>query len=111
MEATVLIVMLPASFGVDEILFSLNDRSAGLKCGRWDYIFSWIRTLRAHPDKVLPERGQVTMAQPFLKAYSELLVRTCHRRGAHAMGGMAAQVPIAGDAAANEAALDRKSVG
>jgi malate synthase len=106
-KATVLVETLPAAFEMDEILFAMKDRIAGLNCGRWDYIFSWIKTLRAHPDKVLPERGQVTMAQPFLKAYSELLVRTCHRRGAHAMGGMAAQVPVAGDAAANDAALQR----
>jgi malate synthase len=92
---------------MDEILFALKDRIAGLNCGRWDYIFSCIKTLRAHPGKILPERGQLTMAQPFLKAYSELLVRTCHRRGAHAMGGMAAQVPIAGDVEANAAALQR----
>jgi malate synthase len=107
MKATVLIETLPAAFEMDEILHALKDRIAGLNCGRWDYIFSCIKTLRAHRDKVLPERGQVTMAQPFLEAYSGLLVRTCHRRGAHAMGGMAAQVPVAGDMAANEAALQR----
>ncbi|MCJ0826187.1 malate synthase A [Luteimonas sp. 50] len=107
MKATVLVETLPAAFEMDEILFALKDRVAGLNCGRWDYIFSCIKTLRAHPGKVLPERGQVTMLQPFLKAYSDLLVRTCHRRGAHAMGGMAAQVPIAGDAEANAAALQR----
>ena len=107
MKATVLVETLPAAFEMDEILFALKDRIAGLNCGRWDYIFSCIKALRAHPDKVLPERGQVRMLQPFLKAYSDLLVRTCHRRGAHAMGGMAAQVPIAGDAEANAAALQR----
>jgi malate synthase len=107
MKATVLIETLPAAFEMDEILHALRSRVVGLNCGRWDYIFSYIKTLRAHRERVLPERGQVTMLQPFLKAYSELLIRTCHRRGAHAMGGMAAQIPIAGDAMANEAALAR----
>jgi len=74
-------------------------------CGRWDYIFSYIKTLRAHTDRILPERGQVTMAEPFLRAYSELLVQTCHRRGVHAMGGMAAQIPISADPEANMQAL------
>jgi malate synthase len=83
------------------------DRIVGLNCGRWDYIFSYIKTLRRHRDRVLPERGQVTMVQPFLRAYSELLIKTCHRRGAHAMGGMAAQIPISGDDAANGAAGPR----
>ena len=106
-RVTVLVETLPAVFEMDEILHALRGRIAGLNCGRWDYIFSWIKTFRAHRDRVLPERGQVTMTQPFLRAYSELLVRTCHRRGAHAMGGMAAQVPIAGDAEANDAALAR----
>ncbi|HET6599987.1 MAG TPA: malate synthase A, partial [Burkholderiaceae bacterium] len=107
MKVTVLIETLPAAFEMDEILHALRGRIAGLNCGRWDYIFSCIKTLRAHRGKVLPERGQVTMTQPFLKAYADLLVQTCHRRGAHAMGGMAAQVPIAGDPAANDAALQR----
>jgi malate synthase len=107
MKATVLIETLPAAFEMDEILHALRDRVAGLNCGRWDYIFSCIKTLRAHRDRVLPERGQVTMTQPFLTAYSDLLIRTCHRRGAHAMGGMAAQIPINDDAAANERALER----
>ena len=106
-KVTVLIETLPAAFEMDEILHALKDRIVGLNCGRWDYVFSYIKTLRAHRDRVLPERGQVTMTQPFLKAYSELLVQTCHRRGAHAMGGMAAQIPINGDAQANEAALAR----
>nr|WP_238978868.1 malate synthase A [Lysobacter arseniciresistens] len=104
-KVTVLIETLPAAFEMDEILHALRGRVAGLNCGRWDYIFSYIKTLRAHPDRVLPERGQVTMAQPFLRAYSDLLIQTCHRRGAHAMGGMAAQIPISGDAEANDAAL------
>src|SRR5690606_33169810 len=107
MKATVLIETLPAVFEMDEILHALRDRIAGLNCGRWDYIFSYIKTFRRHRDKVLPERGQVTMTQPFLKAYSELLIQTCHRRGAHAMGGMAAQIPIGHDEAANEQALAR----
>src|SRR4249919_1985891 len=106
-KVTVLIETLPAAFEMDEILHALRTRAAGLNCGRWDYIFSWIKTFRRHRDKVLPERGQVTMTQPFLKAYSELLVQTCHRRGAHAMGGMAAQIPIAGDDEANARALAR----
>lgn len=104
-RVTVLIETLPAAFEMDEILYALRERIAGLNCGRWDYVFSYIKTFRRHRDKVLPERGQVTMTQPFLRAYSELLIQTCHRRGAHAMGGMAAQIPIATDAEANEAAL------
>nr|WP_133500214.1 malate synthase A [Lysobacter terrigena] len=104
-KVTVLIETLPAAFEMDEILYALRDRIAGLNCGRWDYVSSYIKTFRRHRDKVLPERGQVTMTQPFLRAYSELLIQTCHRRGAHAMGGMAAQIPISTDAAANDAAL------
>jgi len=107
MKVTVLVETLPAAFEMDEILHALRGRIAGLNCGRWDYIFSYLKTFRRHRDRVLPERGQVGMTQPFLKAYSELLVRTCHRRGAHAMGGMAAQIPIAGDPVANEEALAR----
>lgn len=106
-KVTVLIETLPAVFEMDEILHALRDRIVGLNCGRWDYIFSYIKTFRRHRDKVLPERGQVTMTQPFLKAYSELLIQTCHRRGAHAMGGMAAQIPINYDPAANEQAMAR----
>ncbi|SEN50537.1 malate synthase [Luteibacter sp. UNCMF331Sha3.1] len=105
MKATVLIETLPAVFQMDEILYALRDRVVGLNCGRWDYIFSYLKTFRAHADRLLPERGQVAMTVPFLKAYSELLIRTCHRRGAFAMGGMAAQIPIKGDDAANDAAL------
>ena len=107
MKVTVLIETLPAALEMDEILYALKDRVVGLNCGRWDYIFSYLKTFRAHADKVLPERGQVGMTQPFLKAYSELLIRTCHRRGAHAMGGMAAQIPIGHDHQANEQALAR----
>lgn len=107
MKVTVLIETLPAAFEMHEILHALRSRIVGLNCGRWDYIFSYLKTFRRHRDRVLPERGQVGMTQPFLKAYSELLVQTCHRRGAHAMGGMAAQIPIAGDPIANEEALAR----
>ncbi|MDR2011683.1 MAG: malate synthase A [Rhodanobacter sp.] len=105
MKATVLIETLPAVFQMHEILHALRGRVAGLNCGRWDYIFSYFKAFRAHRDRLLPERGQVQMTVPFLKAYSELLIQTCHRRGAFAMGGMAAQIPIKGDEAANEAAL------
>jgi malate synthase len=107
MKVTVLIETLPAAFEMDEILHALRSRIVGLNCGRWDYIFSYIKTLRAHRDRVLPERGQVTMTQPFLKAYSELLIKTCHKRGAHAMGGMAAQIPNPRDPEANAAAFAR----
>jgi len=104
-RVTVLIETLPAAFEMDEILHALRERVAGLNCGRWDYVFSYLKTFRAHRDKLLPERAQVTMTQPFLRAYAELLIQTCHRRGAHAMGGMAAQIPISTDAEANDAAL------
>ncbi|MBS0432470.1 MAG: malate synthase A [Proteobacteria bacterium] len=104
-KATVLVETLPAAFQMDEILYALRRRVVGLNCGRWDYIFSYIKTLRAHRDRVLPERGQVQMTVPFLRSYSQWLIRTCHRRGAFAMGGMAAQIPIKGDGNANEAAL------
>ena len=96
-KATVLIETLPAAFEMDEILWELREHSAGLNCGRWDYIFSAIKTLRSDPGWVIPDRGQVTMEQPFLRAYTQLLVQTCHRRGVHAMGGMAAQIPIKDD--------------
>ncbi len=92
-RATVLIETLPAAFAMDEILWELRHWSAGLNCGRWDYIFSAIKTLRAHADRVFPDRGQLQMSAGFLDAYTRRLVWTCHRRGAHAMGGMAAQVP------------------
>jgi malate synthase len=107
MKATVLIETLPAAFQMHEILHALRRRVVGLNCGRWDYIFSYLKTLRSHRDRLLPERGQVLMTVPFLKAYSELLIQTCHRRGAFAMGGMAAQIPIKGDDAANDAALGK----
>jgi malate synthase len=104
-RATVLIETLPAAFEMDEILHELREHSAGLNCGRWDYIFSFIKKLRSDPAAVLPDRGQVTMEQPNMRAYTQLLVKTCHRRGVHAMGGMAAQIPIKNDPAANEAAM------
>ncbi|OPZ13066.1 MAG: Malate synthase A [Alphaproteobacteria bacterium ADurb.BinA280] len=107
MKVTVLIETLPAVFQMHEILHALKDRIVGLNCGRWDYIFSYIKTFRKHADRVLPDRSQVTMTVPFLKAYSELLIQTCHRRGAHAMGGMAAQIPIGNDPVANDEALAR----
>ena len=92
-KATVLIETLPAVFQMDEILFSLKEHIVGLNCGRWDYIFSYIKTLKKHPDRVLPDRQVVTMDKSFLNAYSRLLIYTCHRRGAFAMGGMAAFIP------------------
>src|SRR2546421_675879 len=93
-KATVLIETIPAAFEMDEILYELRDHCAGLNCGRWDYIFSFIKKFRGRPDFVLPDRGLVTMTTHFLRSYSLLTIRTCHRRGAHAMGGMAAQIPI-----------------
>ncbi|TPW20665.1 MAG: malate synthase [Elusimicrobia bacterium] len=104
-RATVLIETLLAAFEMDEILFELREHSAGLNCGRWDYIFSFIKKLGADPACVMPDRAQVGMTSHFLRSYSRLLIETCHRRGAHAMGGMAAQIPIKDDPAANEAAL------
>jgi malate synthase len=100
-----LIEPLPAAFAMDEILYELREHSAGLNCGRWDYIFSFIKTLRSDPACVLPDRRQLTMDKGFLRAYARLLIETCHRRGAHAIGGMAAQIPNRRDPEANEAAL------
>jgi malate synthase len=104
-RATVLIETILAAFEMDEILYELRDHSAGLNCGRWDYIFSFIKVFRNHKQFMLPDRSQVTMDRDFLKAYVELLIQTCHRRNIHAMGGMAAQIPIKNDPEANEAAL------
>ncbi|MDX6770102.1 MAG: malate synthase A [Elusimicrobiota bacterium] len=104
-RATVLIETLPAAFQMEEILWELREHSAGLNCGRWDYIFSFIKRLGGRKEFLLGDRGGLGMTQPFLRAYSRRLIETCHRRGAHAMGGMAAQIPIKGDDAANEAAL------
>ena len=104
-RATVLIENILATFEMDEILWELRDHSAGLNCGRWDYIFSAIRKFQKHPDFYLPDRAQVTMTTPFMRAYSQLVIQTCHRRNIHAMGGMAAQIPIKNDPEANEEAL------
>ena len=106
-KATVLLETLPAAFQMDEILYELRDHMAGLNCGRWDYIFSYIKTLRNHPDRVLPDRSQVGMSQHFMRTYTERVIRVCHRRGVHAMGGMAAQIPIKSDPEANQLALDK----
>ncbi|KAG9403646.1 hypothetical protein AC1031_006296 [Aphanomyces cochlioides] len=101
-RATVLIETLLAGFEMEEILFELKEHSSGLNCGRWDYIFSFIKKLRAHEAYVLPDRSAVTMTSPFMAAYVKLLIQTCHKRGAHAMGGMAAQIPVKNDPALNE---------
>lgn len=104
-KCTVLIETILAAFEMDEILFELRDNVVGLNCGRWDYIFSFIKKFAKRPDFVLPDRAQLTMTTHFLRSYSLLCIRTCHRRGAFAMGGMAAQIPIKNDPAANEVAL------
>jgi malate synthase len=106
-RATVLIETIPAAFEMDEILWELRDHSSGLNIGRWDYIFSCIKKFRSHRDFCLADRAQVTMTSPFMRAYALLLVKTCHRRNAPAMGGMAAQIPIKNDPAANEAAMQK----
>jgi len=104
-RATVLIETLPAAFEMEEILYELRDHAAGLNAGRWDYIFSAIKTFRDRPEMVLPDRAQVTMTVPFMRAYTQLLVRTCHQRGAHAIGGMAAFIPTRHDPEVNAQAL------
>ena len=106
-KATVLIETVLAAFEMDEILYELREHSAGLNCGRWDYIFSFIKKFRNRRDFLLPDRAAVTMERHFLKSYVDLLIRTCHRRGAHAMGGMAAQIPIRDDPQANARAMER----
>jgi malate synthase len=106
-RATVLIETLPAAFQMDEILYELREHSSGLNCGRWEYIFSFIKKRARDATALLPDRAVVTMDKAFLRAYSQLLIKTCHRRGAHAMGGMAAQIPIKEDRDANERALAR----
>jgi len=106
-KATCLIETVVAAFEMDEFLWELKEHSAGLNIGRWDYIFSCIKKFRSHKDFCLADRAQVTMTAPFMRAYALLLVKTCHRRGAPAMGGMAAQIPIKNDPVANEAALDK----
>ena len=106
-RATVLIETILAAFEMHEILWELRDHSAGLNCGRWDYIFSFIKKFRARRDFITPDRAHITMDKAFLAAYVKLLIETCHRRGIHAMGGMAAQIPIKNDEAANAAALEK----
>ncbi|MEI6179107.1 MAG: malate synthase A [Chloroflexales bacterium] len=106
-KATVLIETILGAFEMDEILYELREHSAGLNCGRWDYIFSCIKKFRTNPDFCLADRIQVTMTTHFMRSYSLLCIKTCHRRGAHAMGGMAAQIPIKNDPVANDAALAR----
>ena len=106
-KATVLVETLPAAFQMNEILWSLKQHSAGLNCGRWDYIFSYIKTLRGHKDRITPDRSQIGMDTPLMQAYAKAVIQTCHRRGIHAMGGMAAQIPIRGDEEANAQAMAR----
>lgn len=106
-RATVLIETILAAYEMHEILWELRDHSAGLNCGRWDYIFSFIKKFRNRPDFMLPNRAQVTMTVHFLSSYVDLLIQTCHKRGIHAMGGMAAQIPIKNDPAANDAAIEK----
>jgi malate synthase len=106
-RATVLIETITAAFEMEEILYELRDHSVGLNCGRWDYIFSYLKKLGGRPEFLLPQRGDITMDQHFLNSYVRLLIDTCHRRGAHAMGGMAAQIPILNDVDANEVAMER----
>ncbi len=106
-KGTVLIETILAAFEMDEILYELRDHSSGLNCGRWDYLFSCIKKFGPYPDFMLADRGLVTMTTHFMRSYSLLCIQTCHKRGIHAMGGMAAQIPIKGDEAANQAALDK----
>lgn len=106
-KATCLIETITATFELHEFLYELREHSSGLNCGRWDYIFSYIKKFRNLPGFVLPERSQVTMAVPFMDAYSRLVIQTCHKRGVHAMGGMSAFIPIKNDEAANQAALEK----
>lgn len=106
-KATVLIETILAAFEMDEILYELRDHAAGLNCGRWDYIFSYIKKLRNQPNVILPDRALVTMTVPFMRSYSLLAIQTCHKRNAHAIGGMAAQIPVKNDPAANEEALGK----
>ena len=106
-RATVLIETILAAFEMEEILFSLREHSIGLNAGRWDYIFSVIKKFHSQPDFILPDRSQITMTVPYMRAYTELLVRSCHKRGAYAMGGMAAFIPSRKDPQANEIALSK----
>ncbi len=109
-KATVLIETILASFELHEILYELKEHSAGLNCGRWDYIFSYIKKFRNLPGFVMPDRAQITMTTPFMRAYSQLVIQTCHRRGIHAMGGMAAQIPIKNAPEANEKAIQKVQI-
>ena len=104
-KATILIETLPAAFEMDEILYELRDHIVGLNCGRWDYIFSFIKRLGKNKAFLTPDRSEMTMGKAFLNAYSLLLIKTCHRRGAFAMGGMAAQIPVKGDKAGQRGGL------
>lgn len=106
-KATVLIETITASFQLDEIIYELKDHMAGLNCGRWDYIFSFIKKFRNHNDIVIPDRGQVTMTSPFMSAYSQAVIQRCHKRDVHAIGGMAAQIPIKNNEKANEEAFEK----
>ena len=106
-RATVLLETLPAAFQMEEILYQLKDHSAGLNCGRWDYIFSYIKTFRNDSSRILPDRDSITMIRHFMSSYTTLVISTCHRRGAYAMGGMAAQIPIRNDEQANNSAMQR----
>ncbi len=106
-KATVLIETILATFELDEILYELKEHSAGLNCGRWDYIFSYIKRFQSHREFLLPDRAQVTMTVPFMRAYSQLVIKVCHRRGAHAIGGMAAQIPTKDDEEANKKAFEK----
>src|SRR5690606_37683318 len=104
-KATVLIETIMAAFEMDEILYELREHSAGLNCGRWDYIFSYLKKMKNHEEVILPDRSVVTMTVPFMRAYSLLTIQTCHKRKAQAIGGMAAQIPVKGDEKANEEAF------
>src|SRR5205807_3533011 len=106
-RATVLIETLPAAFEMEEILYELRDYASGLNAGRWDYLFSFIKKLHARDDLILPDRAELTMTVPFMRAYTELLVKSCHAHGAHAMGGMAPFIPSRKDPGVNESALAR----
>jgi malate synthase len=106
-KATCLIETLPAAFEMDEFLYELREHSAGLNCGRWDYMFSLLKTLRADPSRIFPDRSYLTMEMPFMKAYTDLVIKTCHRRAVHAMGGMSAFIPVKGDPAANDAVMTK----
>jgi malate synthase len=106
-RATALLETITAAFEMDELLYELRDHSTGLNCGRWDYIFSYIKKMQSRPDRITPDRKHITMETPFMKAYVDLLVNTCHKRGAHAMGGMAAQIPVKNNPALQEKAMEQ----